>query len=100
MGQYSYWDTWEQPRSAPTSYMTIASGSGSRITDSRSNLAPSTKGCSKLGALRLAGKGYEASDYGSCVVSVLDDVWAMRSRIMSSYCIGGDELLGNMIYLG
>ena len=34
------------------------------ITDSRSNLAPSTKGCNKLRALRLVGMGYEASVNG------------------------------------
>ena len=28
------------------------------ITDSRSNLAPSTKGCSRFGVLGLAGMGY------------------------------------------
>ena len=30
------------------------------ITDSRSNLAPSTKGCNKLRVLRLVGMEYEA----------------------------------------
>ena len=56
------------------------------ITDSRSNLAPSTKGCNKLEVLGLAGTGYMGL--------VADGLWLLRVGYAGVLWLGCYGLLG------